>query len=167
MAIVRGITATEIDVDDPIGLRGRKGSWIYSGPLVGDHYRLPDNNDKRGPCCYDSYIFYLIEPVEHLNVRTQKADSAGCRSSSRGSGNVRERWNRSVRRRFPYRYLLLRPRLRSRALRGRGDEGTKKRETDLLEVASRLRSEEVRSSGPRWARSLVCQRIQLHGVLGT
>ena len=42
MAIVRGITATEIDVDDPIGLRGCKGSWIYSGPLVGDHYTQTD-----------------------------------------------------------------------------------------------------------------------------
>ena len=50
---------------------------------------------------------------------------------------------------------------------GRGDEGTKKRETDLLGVASRLRSEEVRSSGPRRARSLVWQTNRLHGVLGT
>ena len=36
-----------------------------------------------------------------------------------------------------------------------GDEGTKKRETDLVGVASRLRSEEVRSSGFTPPRSLI------------
>ena len=109
----------------------------------------------------------VLHGLNQRFLRSQKADSAGCRSSSRGSGNVRERWNRSVRRRFPYRYLLLRPRLRSRALRREEGEGTKKRETDRSRIASCLRSEEVRSSGPRRARSLVCQTNRLHGVLGT
>ena len=81
------------------------------------------------------------------------------RSSSRWSGKVRERWSRFVRCRFrrcfPYRDLLLQLRLSPRGSRGMGDEGTKKRETDLVGVVSRLRSEVVRSAGFTPPRSLI------------